>query len=390
MGLKIAVISNRYYPTVGGAEVNTHGILKELAKRKHEVTVLTPFRVNSRAEELLDGVKVRRFWNVLNPSSSYPYVKGSHLSPGIVKETLSEDYDLVHMYPSAGISYIPYLLPKLLKRTNLFLTVYDLAKHTLNHTSRSYTHDKLSIPTRWILKQFNCIFSISTYEVGVIKGINRNSFYIPCGTDLEDFDRHNKGDFREKFQINSEFIVLNVSRIAEYKGQHILIEAIPDIVKQEPDVSFVFAGPIFDEQYYRRIKALTKRLEVKQHVLFTGSLSQNDLLDGYFNCDLHVLPVYFINFPDTVLEAWAARKAVLVSNRVDPPWIIEEGKDGFVFDIGNKKELAEKTLILLGDRKLREEMGKAGRRKVEDKFTFQKIVDEIEEKYISILRKQDQ
>lgn len=384
--MKIAVISNRYYPTVGGAEINTHGILKELAK-KHEVTVLTPFRVNSKKEELLDGVKIKRYWSVFNPFSLYPYNRALHFSPAIITEIMKENYDLIHMYPSAGLNYIPYFLPKLLKKKPLLLTVYDLAKYSISYTYKFLTSDNLSIRTKWILRQFDCIFAISTYELDVIRKINNDSFYIPCGTDLEDFDGHDRQNFRESFQINSEFVVLDVSRIIEYKGQHILIEAIPDIIKQEKDVIFVFVGPVHDEQYYLRLRNLVNKLNIKKHVLFTGSLSWNNLLDAYFACDLHVLPIYFITFPDTVIEAWAANKPVLVSNRVDPPWIVKEGEDGLYFDIGNKKELVEKILILLHNKKLRDEMGIAGRKKVEEKFTFKIIASEIEEKYSEIIKK---
>jgi glycosyltransferase involved in cell wall biosynthesis len=383
--LKIAVISNRFYPTVGGAEINTLGILKELAK-KHDITVLTPFRVRSKKEEVLQGIKIKRFWNIFNPFSSFPYIRGIAFCPGIVKELLDVNYDLIHIYPMADIIHVPYFLSKLFHKP-LILTVYDLRGYSLTNPPSSLTYDQVHFLNKWTLKHFDFIFSISHYESAIINKINRNSLYVPCGVDLEPFDRIKNSNFRKKFKINSQYIVLSVSRIEEYKGQHIIIEAIPDIIKQEPDVSFIFAGPVFNHQYYAKLRSLVKKMNLEKYVLFTGLLSSEDLQSAYHDCDLHILPVHFINFPDTVIEAWAAKKPVIISNRVDPPWIVEDGKDGFYFDINNKQALVEKTIMLLQNKNLRCEMGNAGRKKVEDlKFTFKTIAANVEAVYNVVRR----
>ncbi len=387
--MKIAVICGRYisssdYPFIGGAEINTHGILKELAKR-HEVTVLTPFRVNSEREEVIDGVRIKRFWNICNPFSRYPYVRGLYGCPGFIVELLKENYDLVHLYPSVGKTTLPYLMPQLIKNKPVFLTVYDLDAYSTTYDYRSLSPDQLDFLNKWALRQFDYIFSISTSELKVIESINKNSSYIPCGVDLEEFDNHNRQSFREKFGIRDKFFVLDISRIADYKGQHFLIQAIPEIVKEQREICFVFVGAVFDEQYYAKLRRLARELDIEEFVLFTGSLERTDVLDAYFDCDLHILPVYFLNFPDTVIESWAAKKPVIVSNRVDPPWLVEEGKDGYLFDIDNKGELVQKTLSLLRNKELREQMGEAGRKKVEEKFTFEMIANKVGEIYNRVI-----
>ena len=387
--MKIAVICSRYisssrYHFIGGAEVNTHGILKELAKR-HEVTVLTPFRVNSEREEVLDGVRVKRFWNIFNPLSKYPYVSGFWGCPGLIKELLRENYDLIHMYPGIGKIGMLNMMPQLIRNIPSFLTVYDLQAYSTTYDYRSVSLERIDFVNKWALRRFDYIFSISTYEIKVIERINKNSSYLPCGVDLEEFDNHKRQSLREKFGIQDKFFVLDISRITEYKGQHILIQAIPEIVKEEREVRFVFVGPVFDERYYARLRQLVKELNIEKFVVFTGSLDSTDVVGAYFDCDLHILPVYFLNFPDTVIEAWAARKPVIVSNRVDPPWIVEEGKDGYFFNIENREELVEKTLTLLHDKELREQMGEAGRKKVEGKFTFDIIADEVEATYNKVI-----
>ncbi len=383
--MKIAVISGRYlsssdYPFVGGAEVNTHGILKQLAKR-HEVTTLTPFRVNSPREEVLDGVRVKRFWNIFNPVPRYPYVRGLYGCPGFMTELLKGDYDLVHLYPNIGKATLPYLMTGLVKNIPVLLTVYDLAAYSINYDYRHLSLEHIDFLTRWAIRRFTHIFSISTYELKVIERINKNSSYLPCGVDLAEFDNHQGESFREKFDIKDDFLVLDVSRISRYKGQHILLEAIPEIVKELKEIRFVFVGAVFDENYYARLKRLTRELDIEKFVIFTGSLPRADVVNAYIDCDLHILPVYYLTFPDTVLEAWAARRPVLISDRIDPPWIIDEGKDGFRFNIGNKKELVEKTLRLLHNQELRQRMGEAGRKKAEGNFTFETIAGKIEEVY---------
>jgi glycosyltransferase involved in cell wall biosynthesis len=84
----------------------------------------------------------------------------------------------------------------------------------------------------------------------------------------------------------------------------------------------------------------------------------------------------------SVLEAMASGKAVIGSNLGGLPEQIEDGASGLLFEPGNAHDLAEKMARLMQDKVLRQDMGRAGRKIIEEKFSLH----EHGNKLISIYR----
>ena len=123
---------------------------------------------------------------------------------------------------------------------------------------------------------------------------------------------------------------------------------------------------------------------MKEKVLFTGPLDRKSLLEAFFDCDLHVAPVRFMNSGAVTQEAWAARKPAIQSNRVDPNHI-EDGVNGYTFDIDNPSSLVETVRCLLADEVLRNRLGENGRRKVEEQFDYREGIYRLEGLYYDFL-----
>ena len=96
--LKIAQITPRYYPSVGGVEKVVQDLSEELAKRGHEVSVLTTDRMHKNQppfkgdrNESLNGVKVYRYRSLFGLG---------HMSftPSAILDLIKNDYDIVHMH----------------------------------------------------------------------------------------------------------------------------------------------------------------------------------------------------------------------------------------------------------------------------------------------------
>jgi glycosyltransferase involved in cell wall biosynthesis len=91
------------------------------------------------------------------------------------------------------------------------------------------------------------------------------------------------------------------------------------------------------------------------------------------------------NCPMVVLEAMAAGKAVIASRNGGIPELVDEGKTGLLFEVGNADELRTKMRILASDAALRAEMGRAARAKVKIDFSINKHNEQLLRIYESVI-----
>src|SRR5437667_7600211 len=116
---------------------------------------------------------------------------------------------------------------------------------------------------------------------------------------------------------------------------------------------------------------------VANRVRFLGRVSDENLPKVYGACDVFVLPSVsrLEAFGIVALEAMATAKPVVVTDIPGVREVLENGVEGLLAEPVNPEELAAKISLLLGDAKLRREMGKRGRRKVESQFGIEQITD---------------
>jgi len=193
--------------------------------------------------------------------------------------------------------------------------------------------------------------------------------------------------FRERYNL-SENVVLYAGRLASNKGLSHLIGAAPGVISQYPRTTFVFVGE--DEGLKDSLFRKAKKLGISDSVIFTGHISDHNLfLSAYSACDVFVLPSEYEAFGLVLLEAGACEKPCVATRVGGVPEVIEEGKTGLLVDYGDTGSLASGISELLGDEDRRKQMGLAAREKVKRKYTWPKIVDQLENVYRDVLAKYD-
>lgn len=161
----------------------------------------------------------------------------------------------------------------------------------------------------------------------------------------------------EKTKFENEGYLLYFGRISKEKGIHILIEAIKETKGRE---LLKIAG---DGPELENLKILVNNLGLEKQVEFLGKKSQEELKDIILKAKAVVIPsVWLENMPFVLLETLALGKVVIASRVGGLPELVEEGKNGFLFENKNVKELAEK-IDQLGNYDL-QAMGENSRRKV--------------------------
>jgi glycosyltransferase involved in cell wall biosynthesis len=159
---------------------------------------------------------------------------------------------------------------------------------------------------------------------------------------------------------------LYFGRLSREKGIETLLRAHENL-RNGTDLRVIGTGPLE-----------TELREKYSHVQFLGYKEGEELKTLVANAAFVVVPSEcYENCPMTVLEAMAYGKAVIGSNIGGVPEQIEDGKSGFLFEQGNAHDLRTKMTILIQDRTLRQDMGKAGRKIIEQKFSLNKHCSEL-------------
>ena len=183
-------------------------------------------------------------------------------------------------------------------------------------------------------------------------------------------------DFRSKYGIpDDRAVICQVSWIIPEKGITDLLEAVRLVLQKNPNVHLVFAG---EGDYRTEYMKLADQLGLSGHVTWTGLVS-DPFSEGVYDAADVVCQVsrWQEAFGQTIAEAMACHKPVIGTRVGGIPELIEEGKSGYVVDARDVEAIAEKILLLLNNRDLRERMGQAGYEIASARFDLRKNVKRV-------------
>lgn len=127
-------------------------------------------------------------------------------------------------------------------------------------------------------------------------------------------------------------VLLTVARLAaseRYKGQDQIIQALPTLLREMPDLRYLIGGRGDDEARLRQVAA---DLGVAHAVLFTGFIPEAELADHYRLADLYVMPSTGEGFGIVYLESLACGRPCLAGNVDASSEALDGGRLGFVVD----------------------------------------------------------
>lgn len=373
--MRIVQVSPFFYPHVGGVESHVLDLSKELVSRGHEVSVVTTNLGKMPDKEMMMDVEVIR----LKPLST---LFQTPIVPRTERHLRSSEADVVHShsppplssyYAARGCKWakIPFVItyhcdveiPILMGRI-----VAELYRRTLE----SYT----------VKSAQKIIVTSGSYHATSRTVWKYHPRIIPNAVDANRFNPGLDGSaIRERHGIGpDDHVILFVGRMVWHKGVEYLIEASKSLT----DTKFLMVGGGENLEKYRM---MARENGVENRVIFTGRLSWSDLPKCYAACDVFVLPSIsrLEAFGITTLEAMATGKAVIVADIPGVREVIEDGEEGLIFDVMDAEDLAKKASTLLRNPKLRETMGRHGRKKVEERFTISTVADQVEKVYEEVL-----
>jgi glycosyltransferase involved in cell wall biosynthesis len=230
-------------------------------------------------------------------------------------------------------------------------------------------------PSRWMKNVLFEDFGINKSNVRVVyNGVDHRRFSANV----------KRSDFIKKIYDNAGGpIVLFSGRMISTKGIHILVKAMPKIIREVRDAHFVFTGG-GNSQLYR---AMIEKMRIPQrNYNFVGYIRDFDDIPGLYSiASVFAAPTLYENFPFRVLENMSCQNPVVASKIVGIPEMITDGFNGLLVPPSDPHELAEKIVNVLDDSALAKKLGQNARKTVLERFTFQKFADGTKEAYDRVM-----
>ena len=179
--------------------------------------------------------------------------------------------------------------------------------------------------------------------------------------------------------------VLYVGKIAPLKGALVLAEAIPHVLRRVPEARFVCVGSDHVTpgagSTRDRMRATLKPFGADERVHFLEPVPRGELVAMYQRAHVVVLPTFWDNFPNTVLEAMACGAPVVASAAGGVEEIVTHEREGVLVPPGDPERLEDAISRLLLDPDRRREMGAMARQKVLREYTPQRVAQRTLEVY---------
>jgi glycosyltransferase involved in cell wall biosynthesis len=399
--MRVLHVTHQYRPAIGGSERYFADLSEELSRRGHQVDVATTrsraiesWRSELPTFERLDGVNVRRFrslqrgrlgWHALRFGASWHRASGSvlvdvpilfgtgPLAPGLAWHVwrYGGRYDLVHIQtlPYAHVVYA-YACARAAGRPVV------VTPHI--HVDQEDTFDLASFNA--VLRGCDVVIAVSKREVPYLlaRGVRSERIVLAGnGVRLNSLPKCEPVSARKRLGLPPDaFVLLFLGRKESYKGLPTLVRAFSRSRSAHPSLSLISAGPPTPTSQalrrdYAGLPGWTD-LDTVDHAQKVDLLNASDVL---------LLPSTGEAFGIVFLEAWAVGKPVVGARAGAIPWVIDDGRDGFLVAPDDDRELAQVIDRLARSPELCRRLGAAGEAKVRQHFTVERIADRIEDAY---------
>jgi glycosyltransferase involved in cell wall biosynthesis len=320
-------------------------------------------------------VKVREF----HPSGGLDSAAGLYEVIRLARYLRREKFDVVHTHdlwsnlmgvPAARLAGVPAIVSS--RR--------DLAHFDWYQGKRRHWLRRIQNLSGVVLANATPIRDALISEDGFAPGKLR---VIHNGVDTQKFQRAQRDRARLFPDVGNEILVVLVGNMhSDVKGHPWLIAAAPTVVREFPEVRFVFAG---DGESRPTFAAQVAQLGLEGTFKFLGRRS--DIPEILASCDLAVLPSRAEGLPNAVLEYMAAGLPTIASRVGGTAELVQDGVTGLLVPAENANALAGALLQFLRDPEQSRQIANNGQRFAVENFSFERFIREIDELYAELLER---
>lgn len=200
------------------------------------------------------------------------------------------------------------------------------------------------------------------------------------GVDEEKFAKEvsddERSEMREKLKLHdNDFVLFFAGELNKNKNQIMLIEAMKDLIKENPRIKLLLAGDGILKEYYEN---KIKEYKLENNVNLLGY--RNDVPQILKAVDLYVSASKREGLPLNILEAKCSKLPIIVTNARGQKELIQDGKDGYIVNINDVASLKEKIKEIYENETIREKFKEYGYKNVK-KYTSKNVEEELRKIY---------
>ncbi|MFN2176392.1 MAG: glycosyltransferase [Anaerolineales bacterium] len=186
---------------------------------------------------------------------------------------------------------------------------------------------------------------------------------------------------RKKLQIPDHvFVIVNVGRLSDQKNPLEWIHIAHRLSKEVENVIFLLVG---DGPLRLDIEEEIKKLKLSEKVILTGL--KRDVQSYLSIMDVFLITSLWEGLPRTVLQAMAMGIPVVAYKSGGIPEVVNDGISGYLCNPGDIDEMTKKTILLLKNPIMREEMGRKGSSMISNEFDLQVMIKQVSQLYFDLL-----
>lgn len=184
--------------------------------------------------------------------------------------------------------------------------------------------------------------------------------------------------------------VLYVGTVNRRKGVEELFKAIPEVLAKRPATRFRIAGAISRTEAGESLDhylLASLPADCRGSVEFLGRIPHHELPPLYNRAAACVFPSLAEAFGLTCVEAMACGRPVVMTNQASGPEIVEDGVSGLLADPRAPQHVSARLLRILNSPDLQQRMGRAARKRTEEKFALRSLADATLEEYSRVVQR---
>lgn len=382
---KVGEILDAYYPNIDGPINVVTNYCKHISK-KTECKLMVPKPDKKSGYKDCQPFEVIRCKSSHGPET-YPYAHPAD-DKKFKKRVTEEKFDILHTHSPFTMGRFAIKQGKK-QRIPVVATLHTQYKEDFKRVLHGFK-PLVSFMMRYIMRTYNKADSVWTVNDASRKilrdyGYKGEIVVVRNGTDLKYPDNAEELISRVNGLHNLEGqknVFIFVGRIAMYKNLQLMAEALKIVKDSGVDFKMLIIGSGFDE---KKFKEIVEDLDLTENFIFTGSVKDRELLQGYYlRSDLFLFPSTFDTSSLVPIEAAAHKLPTLLIKDCCTAENITDCKNGFLAE-ETAEAYGRKIMEIISDPALKAAVGEEAHRSVYR--SWEQVSKEVLEKYVEIIKR---
>lgn len=307
---------------------------KGMLERGHEVEIVTA--ASNQKEWSYEGIKVNSIYSPFNVNKNFvevtiEIIKREMQISNIIKKIHNKNpIDIIQYTGWFGIGLLHN------KKIPAVMRVSTYSKFQLAGEYSKIKLQLLSYMEQLAAKKMNVIFAPSCNTALALQKDIKRKVYVLETPYVKNIFVENNSIVQNK--LKEKKYLLFFGRMTVDKGIDVIKNILYELLKENSDLFFVFAGDIGDKK--KELQKAAK--EYRNRVLFLGRLKHEELFPVIRKAELIIMPSLMDNFPNSCAEAMSIGKIVIGTDGSSLEQFIKNGENGFLAEINNSQSLLEK------------------------------------------------